>query len=82
MIKLFKGESNTSMNISITSESHCIESGKIRKCGKVGKSECGKIRTRKTPNTDTFHAVSNIQINIQDFINYDHIFNILCQKIL
>ena len=20
-------------------------------------SECGKIRTRKTPNTDTFHAV-------------------------
>ena len=21
-------------------------------------SECGKIRTRKTPNTDTFHAVS------------------------
>ena len=22
-------------------------------------SECGKIRTRKTPNTDTFYAVSN-----------------------
>ena len=21
-------------------------------------SECGKIRTRKTPNTDTFHAVT------------------------
>ena len=23
-------------------------------------SECGKIRTRKTPNTDTFHAVSKV----------------------
>ena len=23
-------------------------------------SECGKIRTRKTPNTDTFHAVTLI----------------------
>ena len=26
-------------------------------------SECGKIRTRKTPNTDTFHAVSMLQLN-------------------
>ena len=23
-------------------------------------SECGEIRTRKTPNTDTFHAVHDI----------------------
>ena len=26
------------------------------------RSECGKIRTRKTPNTDTFHAVSSYSI--------------------
>ena len=25
-------------------------------------SKCGEIRTRKTPNTDTFHAVLNIKI--------------------
>ena len=25
-------------------------------------SECGKIRTRKTPNTDTFHAVCSGQV--------------------
>ena len=28
-------------------------------------SECGKIRTRKTPNTDTFHTVLNIQSTCQ-----------------
>ena len=26
-------------------------------------SECGKIRTRKTPNTDTFYAVLNYRVN-------------------
>ena len=25
-------------------------------------SNCGKLRTRKTPNTDTFHAVYNVLI--------------------
>ena len=25
-------------------------------------SECGKTRTRKTPNTDTFYAVENVSI--------------------
>ena len=29
---------------------HCVKSVRIQ-------SECGKIRTRKTPNTDAFHAV-------------------------
>ena len=27
-------------------------------------SECGKIRTRITPNADTFYAVSNIKVNL------------------
>ena len=33
-------------------------------------SEWGKIRTRKTPNTDTFHAVTNIknQLNEQNLL--------------
>ena len=25
-------------------------------------SECGKMRTRKTPNTDTFYAVDNLNV--------------------
>ena len=29
-------------------------------------SECGKIRTRKTPNTDTFHAVVIALTNFSD----------------
>ena len=28
-------------------------------------SECGKIRTRKTPNTDTFHAVSVFSVFVK-----------------
>ena len=32
-------------------------------------SECGKIRTRKTPNTDTFDAVS---VSYIQFVQYFH----------
>ena len=35
---------------------HCVKSVRIQ-------SECGKIRTRKTPNTDPFHAVLKISKN-------------------
>ena len=31
--------------------------------------ECGKIRTRKTPNTDTFHAVNGFQMTGKSFPN-------------
>ena len=31
-------------------------------------SECGKIRTRKTPNTESFHAV--LEISLEKFKNY------------
>ena len=31
-------------------------------------SECGKIRTRKTPNTDNFHAVKYIIVFSKTFI--------------
>ena len=35
-------------------------------------SECGQIRTRKTPNTDTFQAVVIIQFFLQfDFFSVD-----------
>ena len=33
-----------------------------KKRKKKKKSECGKMRTRITLNTDTFHAVPNIRI--------------------
>ena len=45
--------------------SHCVKSVRIRSySGPYGvslriQSECGKTRTRITPNTDTFHAVSS-----------------------
>ena len=39
-------------DISLYFKLTCIVSLRIQ-------SECGKIRTRKTPNTDTFHAVIN-----------------------
>ena len=40
-------------------------------------SKCGKIRTRKTPNTDTFHVVSITAENDRDFIRsgYYHLGN-------
>ena len=31
--------------------------------------ECGNIRTRKTPNADTFHAVAVGNLNIKDIMN-------------
>ena len=37
-------------------------------------SECGKIRTRKTPNTDTFHAVGYINQRLK--WNYSHDYKI------
>ena len=41
-------------------------------------SECGKIRTRKTPNTDTFHAVyvSEIKINYEERVTCLRLFPI------
>ena len=35
--------------------SHCVKSIRIRSCSSQNAGKCG---TRKTPNTDTFHAVS------------------------
>ena len=32
-------------------------------------SECGKIRTRKTPNTDTFHVTLKILLLKMEFLN-------------
>ena len=32
-------------------------------------SECGKMQTRITPNTDTFHAVSTIYTRVKVFKN-------------
>ena len=42
---------NTEFGLSLDKVSHRIQ------------SECGKIRTKKTPNTDTFHAVLYARIN-------------------
>ena len=36
---------------------HCVKSVHIRSFLVSIQPECGKIQTRKTPNTDTFHAV-------------------------
>ena len=62
-------------------ESHCVKSVRIRSYSGPHfpafglnsriQSECGKIRNRITPNTDTFHAVST---NICNFAN-DTTFN-------
>ena len=44
---------------------HCVKSTRIRSYSSPYgvsyriQSECGKIRTRITPNTDTFYAVAN-----------------------
>ena len=38
-------------------------------------TKCGKIRTRKTPNTGTFHVVSLIRKDVQSIINILHAFN-------
>ena len=32
--------------------------------------KCGKIGTRKTPNTDTFHAVYVLRMCLQEFSNF------------
>ena len=40
---------------------HCVKIARIRSYLVCIQSECGKIRTRKTPNMDTFHAVMDIQ---------------------
>ena len=37
-------------------------------------SECGKIRTSKTPNTNAFHAVFNPQYSTNVKTNFDKIF--------
>ena len=37
--------------------SRCVKSVRIRRSLRI-QSECGKIRTRITPNTDTFYAVT------------------------
>ena len=37
-------------------------------------SECGKIRTKKTPNTDTFHAMENKNRKEQNFPNENFCF--------
>ena len=34
-------------------------------------SKCRKIRTRKSPNTDTFHAVGILQISLQSFRSHN-----------
>ena len=56
---------------SIQCENHCVKSVRMRyfsgpyfpalglNTEKYFRSECGKILTRKTPNTDTFHAVNS-----------------------
>ena len=40
-------------------------------------SECGKMRTRTTPNTDAFHAVQNHLLSWVIFFRLTHIFIIL-----
>ena len=40
-----------------------IEYEDLRSKSSYSKSECGKIRTRKTPNMDTFHAVKCLNFN-------------------
>ena len=37
-------------------EVHCVKTVRSRSFLVHIQSECGKIRTRKTPNSDTFHA--------------------------
>ena len=44
-------------------------------------SECGKMRTRKTPNTDTFHAVSVILKNTKSIENSSLLIAINFRKI-
>ena len=39
-------------------------------------SECGKMRTRKTPNTHTFHAVIDISLNSMRLIAESILFSI------
>ena len=38
-------------------EVHCVKTVRIRSFLVHIQSECGKIRTRKTPNSATFHAM-------------------------
>ena len=45
----------------------CTEYKEIRRSLRI-QSECGKIRTRTTPNTDTFNAVPLLMLFIE-FIN-------------
>ena len=38
-------------------------------------SKCGKMRTRKTPNTDTFQAFFGAVKQLKSFIKQDHVGN-------
>ena len=49
--------------ISFIIKLHFVKSVHIRSFLIRIQSECGKIRTKKTPNTDTFHAVLYARIN-------------------
>ena len=42
---------------------HCLKSERIRRFFRI-QSKCWKIRTRKTPNMDTFPAVKTIEVEI------------------
>ena len=46
------------------------EYGKILRIPLRIQSECGKIRSRKTPNTDTFHAVYTICDALGDLVPF------------
>ena len=56
----------------LSENDHCVKSVRIRSFlgpyfplfgqnTQLIQSKCGKMQTRKTPNTDTFHAVSHFQ---------------------
>ena len=53
----------------ITASKHSISYGNDRNSCSAIQSKCGKIRTRKTPNTDTFYAVlsKDNHVGIQNF---------------